>query len=482
MKLLVPELLKQQALINGLWCEAQSNKQTEIYNPANGQPLGKVPLMGQADAKLAILSAEAALASWRSKTANERSQILRTWFSLILSHKTDLAAIITAEQGKPLAEAEGEVRYAASFIEWFAEEGRRIYGETIPAHQTDKRLLVIKQPIGVCAAITPWNFPAAMITRKVAPALAAGCCMIVKPAPQTPFTALALGQLALMAGIPAGVLNIITGDAQQIGDELCANAIVRKLSFTGSTAVGAKLMANCAQNIKKLSLELGGNAPFIVFDDADIDAAVTGAMAAKFRNNGQTCVCANRFYVHQHIYDEFASKLIAEVSKLKVGNGTEPGAQCGPLINDAAVAKVEQHINDALAKGADLGIGGKRDKLGGTFFEPTVLLRANKNMLIAREETFGPVAALIPFKDFDEVITAANDTEYGLAAYLYSNNLKQVWQTAESLEYGMIGVNTGLISTEVAPFGGIKASGLGREGGRQGIEEYLEQKYICLAI
>ncbi|BDM63548.1 NAD-dependent succinate-semialdehyde dehydrogenase [Shewanella sp. NFH-SH190041] len=476
------ELFRQQALINGHWCDALGGLQSKILNPATGAVLGFVPLMGHEETRRAIDSANAALPAWRSKTAAERSAILQRWFELMLTHKADLAAIMTAEQGKPLSEAAGEVSYAASFVQWFAEEAKRIYGDTIPGHQADKRLLVIKQGIGVCAAITPWNFPAAMITRKVAPALAAGCTMVVKPAPQTPFTALALAQLALMAGVPAGVLNVVTGDAVQIGNELCGNPVVRKLSFTGSTGVGAHLMSNCAPYIKKLSLELGGNAPFIVFDDADLDAAVQGAMIAKFRNNGQTCVCANRIYVHDSVYDEFAMRLAAAVSALQVGDGTAADVTTGPLINQAALGKVEEHIRDAKAGGATVICGGKRHALGGYFFEPTVLTEVTATMKITREETFGPVAALIRFHDTEEVVTAANDTEFGLAAYFYSRDLSRVWHVSEALEYGMVGVNTGLISNEVAPFGGVKASGLGREGSKYGIEEYLELKYICMSI
>lgn len=482
MQLTTPELFRQQAYINGRWTDALSGEETKIINPATGAVLGFVPCMGKEESRRSIEAADNALSNWRALTAGERSQILKRWFELILRHKNDLAELITAEQGKPLAEARGEVVYAASFVEWFAEEAKRVYGDTIPGHQQNKRLLVIKQPIGVCAAITPWNFPAAMITRKVAPALAAGCTMVVKPAPQTPFTALALAHLADKAGIPAGVFNVITGDAVPIGSEFCTNRIVKKLSFTGSTSVGARLMANCAPSIKKLSLELGGNAPFIVFDDADIDAAVEGAMIAKFRNNGQTCVCVNRFYVHQDIYQQFATKLTTAVAQLNVGNGCQEGITTGPLINHDAVMKMEEHINDAIAGGAKIEMGGKKHLLGGYFFEPTVLTHVNSSMKVTKEETFGPLAALIPFTDIDDVIAQANNTDYGLAAYFYSQHLSRVWRVSEALEYGMVGINTGLISNEVAPFGGIKASGIGREGSRYGIDEYCEMKYLCMDI
>ncbi|MCL1037015.1 NADP-dependent succinate-semialdehyde dehydrogenase [Shewanella submarina] len=482
MQLNCSELFRQQAFINGHWCDALGGQSTQIHNPADNSLIGFVPVMGKEETRRAIDAANCALPAWRAKTAVERAAILRRWFNLMLEHQDDLAQLITAEQGKPLSEAQGEVKYAASFMEWFAEEGKRAYGETIPGHQADKRIMVLKQPIGVCAAITPWNFPAAMITRKLAPALAAGCTMVLKPAPQTPYTALALAQLGVMAGIPEGVFNVVTGDAIQIGDELCANPVVRKLSFTGSTGVGAHLMANCAPHIKKLSLELGGNAPFIVFDDADIDAAVAGAMIAKFRNNGQTCVCANRIYVQQGVYDEFAAKLTAAVSALKVGRGTDTDVTTGPLINQQALDKVQDHIQDALSQGATLACGGQPHALGGLFFEPTVITGVKPGMKLTREETFGPVAGLIRFTDTEEVIAAANDTEFGLAAYFYSQNLSRVWQVSEALEYGMVGINTGLISTEVAPFGGIKSSGLGREGSRHGLDEYMELKYLCVDI
>ena len=477
-----PSLLRQQCYINGQWCDAQSKETVVIANPATGAVIASVPVMGQVETQAAIAAAEAALPAWRALTAKERGAKLRRWFELLNENSDDLALMMTTEQGKPLAEAKGEVTYAASFIEWFAEEAKRVYGDTIPGHQGDKRIMVIKQPVGVTAAITPWNFPAAMITRKAAPALAAGCTMVVKPAPQTPFTALALAMLAERAGIPAGVFSVITGDAIGIGNEMCSNPIVRKLSFTGSTQVGIKLMEQCAPTLKKLSLELGGNAPFIVFDDANIDAAVEGAMIAKYRNAGQTCVCANRIYVQAGVYDEFARKLSIAVGKLKVGEGITEGVTTGPLINRAAVEKVQSHLEDALSKGATVVAGGKPHSLGGNFFEPTVLTHVDSSMRVAREETFGPLAPLFKFTDVDDVIKQANDTEFGLAAYFYGRDISLVWKVAEALEYGMVGVNTGLISTEVAPFGGMKSSGLGREGSKFGIEEYLEIKYICMSV
>ncbi|MEL4279161.1 MULTISPECIES: NADP-dependent succinate-semialdehyde dehydrogenase [Shewanella] len=477
-----PSLLRQQCYINGQWCDAQSKETVAIANPATGAVIASVPVMGQAETQAAIAAAEAALPAWRALTAKERGAKLRRWFELLNENSDDLALMMTTEQGKPLAEAKGEVTYAASFIEWFAEEAKRVYGDTIPGHQGDKRIMVIKQPVGVTAAITPWNFPAAMITRKAAPALAAGCTMVVKPAPQTPFTALALAVLAERAGIPAGVFSVITGDAIGIGNEMCSNPVVRKLSFTGSTQVGIKLMEQCAPTLKKLSLELGGNAPFIVFDDANIDAAVEGAMIAKYRNAGQTCVCANRIYVQAGVYDEFARKLSIAVGKLKVGEGIGEGVTTGPLINRAAVEKVQSHLEDALSKGATVVAGGKPHSLGGNFFEPTVLTHVDSSMRVAREETFGPLAPLFKFTDVDDVIKQANDTEFGLAAYFYGRDISLVWKVAEALEYGMVGVNTGLISTEVAPFGGMKSSGLGREGSKFGIEEYLEIKYICMSV
>jgi succinate-semialdehyde dehydrogenase / glutarate-semialdehyde dehydrogenase len=481
-KLIDPSLLRQRCYINGQWRNADSGKTIAIANPGTHEVIGHVPVMGNAETLAAIDAANAALPAWRALTAKERGQKLRRWFELMLQHSDDLALLMTTEQGKPLAEAKGEVAYAASFIEWFAEEAKRVYGDTIPGHQADKRITVIKQPVGVTAAITPWNFPAAMITRKAAPALAAGCTMVVKPAPQTPFTALALAELAERAGIPAGVFSVVTGDSIAIGKAMCDSPIVRKLSFTGSTPVGIKLMEQCAPTLKKLSLELGGNAPFIVFNDADIDAAVEGAMIAKYRNAGQTCVCANRIYVQSGVYDEFAQRLAVAVAKLKVGLGTETGVTTGPLINADAVAKVQLHLDDAVAKGAQILAGGKPHDLGGYFFEPTILTGVTRQMLVATEETFGPLAPLFKFDDVDDVIKQANDTEFGLAAYFYGRDISLVYKVAEALEYGMVGVNTGLISTEVAPFGGIKSSGLGREGSKFGIEEYLEMKYICMSV
>jgi succinate-semialdehyde dehydrogenase/glutarate-semialdehyde dehydrogenase len=477
-----PSLLRQQCYINGQWRNADNGQTVAIANPATHEVIGHVPVMGSAETLAAIDAAQAALPAWRALTAKDRGQKLRRWFELIHQHSDDLALLMTSEQGKPLAEAKGEVGYAASFIEWFAEEAKRIYGDTIPGHQVDKRITVIKQPVGVTAAITPWNFPAAMITRKAGPALAAGCTMVVKPAPQTPFTALALAELAERAGIPAGVLSVVTGDSIAIGKAMCESPIVRKLSFTGSTPVGIKLMEQCAPTLKKLSLELGGNAPFIVFNDADINAAVEGAMIAKYRNAGQTCVCANRIYVQAGVYDEFAKRLAVAVAQLKVGLGTDTGVTTGPLINADAVAKVQRHLDDAVAKGAQIIAGGKPHALGGYFFEPTILTGVTREMLVATEETFGPLAPLFKFDDVDDVIKQANDTEFGLAAYFYGRDISLVYKVAEALEYGMVGVNTGLISTEVAPFGGIKSSGLGREGSKFGIEEYLEMKYICMSV
>nr|WP_287028773.1 NADP-dependent succinate-semialdehyde dehydrogenase [Pseudomonas sp. UBA6310] len=474
-------LLRQQAYLNGEWCEADAGERSEILNPADASPVGSVPNMGGAETRRAILAAQAAQPAWRTLAAKERSLKLRRWAELMLENQEDLARIMTAEQGKPLSEARGEVLYAASFLEWFGEEAKRVYGDTIPGHQPDKRIIVTKEPVGVTAAITPWNFPAAMITRKVGPALAAGCAMVLKPAPQTPFSALALAELAQRAGIPAGLFSVITADAQrsrEVGAELCANPIVRKLSFTGSTSVGIKLMEQCAPTLKKLSLELGGNAPFIVFDDADLDAAVEGAMISKYRNAGQTCVCANRIYVQAGVYDAFAEKLAAAVSRLVVGDGTREGVTTGPLIDANAVAKVQRHLADATAKGARILAGGKA--LGGNFFEPTILTGVTAQMDVAREETFGPLAPLFRFDDEADVVRQANDTEFGLAAYFYARDLSRVFRVAESLEYGMVGINTGLISTEVAPFGGMKSSGLGREGSKYGLDEYLEIKYLCL--
>ncbi|MFI8981848.1 NADP-dependent succinate-semialdehyde dehydrogenase [Ectopseudomonas khazarica] len=481
MKLIDADLLRHQAYVNGQWCDADEGATTEIFNPASGASLGRVPNMGAAETRRAIDAAQVAQLAWRALTAKERAARLRAWYELMLANQEDLAQIMTAEQGKPLSEARGEVLYAASFIEWFAEEAKRVYGDTIPGHQPDKRLIVTKEPVGVAAAITPWNFPAAMITRKAGPALAAGCAMVLKPAPQTPFSALALAVLAERAGIPAGLFSVLPADAErsrEVGGELCANPVVRKLSFTGSTGVGIKLMEQCAPTLKKLSLELGGNAPFIVFDDADLDAAVEGAMVAKYRNAGQTCVCANRIYVQDAVYDAFAEKLAAAVARLKVGQGVEAGVTTGPLIDGNAVAKVQSHLADALEKGARVVQGGKA--LGGNFFEPTVLVDVTPQMRVAREETFGPLAPLFRFSDEAEVVRQANDTEFGLAGYFYTRDLGRAFRVGEALEYGMVGINTGLISNEVAPFGGMKASGLGREGSRYGLDEYLEIKYLCL--
>lgn len=473
-------LFRQQCYIDGRWTNADNGATIEVVNPANGEQLGTVPKMGAAETRRAIEAANAALPAWRSKTAKERAAIMRRWFELMMENQQDLAVLMTSEQGKSLTESKGEIAYGASFIEWFAEEGKRIYGETIPQHQADKRIVVIKQPVGVCAAITPWNFPTAMITRKAGPALAAGCTMVIKPASQTPYSALALCELAERAGMPKGVLSVVTGSAREIGGELTGNPIVRKLSFTGSTEVGKTLMKQCAETVKKTSMELGGNAPFIVFDDADLDAAVEGAMASKYRNSGQTCVCANRIYVQDGVYEAFADKLSAAVGKLKVGNGLEDGVNQGPLIDMAGVEKVEEHIKDALGKGAKLAIGGKRHALGGTFFQPTVLVDVTPNMKVANEETFGPVAPLFRFKTDAEAIELANATEFGLASYFYSRDIGRIWRVAEGLESGMVGINTGIISTEVAPFGGVKESGIGREGSSHGIEEYLEMKYLCI--
>ncbi len=475
-------LFRQQCFINGVWLDADNGATFAVTNPADGSLLGNVPKMGTAETKRAIEAANAAWPSWRARTAKDRAAILRRWFDLLMANQEDLAKLMTAEQGKPLAESKGEVAYGASFIEWFAEEAKRVYGDVIPPPQNDKRLVVIKEPIGVCAAITPWNFPIAMITRKVAPALAAGCVVVVKPAGLTPFCALALAELAYQAGVPKGVLNVITGDTKAIGAELTSNPLVRKVTFTGSTSVGALLMKQCSDSIKKVSLELGGNAPFIVFNDADLDAAVEGAIASKYRNTGQTCVCTNRVLVQDEVYEAFSAKLIDKVRQLKVGNGMEPGVTQGPMIDDAAVAKVEEHIADAVAKGAVVATGGHRRPLGGTFFEPTVLVNVTPQMAVAREETFGPVAPLFRFKTEQEAIHMANDTEFGLAAYFYSRDIGRVWRVAEALEYGMVGINTGLISNEVAPFGGVKQSGLGREGSKYGIEEFLVIKYLCMGI
>ena len=475
-------LFRQQAFINGEWRDALSSDVITVTNPANGEELGSVPKMGAEETRDAIQAAHRALPAWRQLTAKERAAILRRWFDLMMANQDDLARLMTLEQGKPLAEAKGEISYAASFIEWFAEEGKRIYGDTIPGHQADKRLIVIKQPIGVTAAITPWNFPAAMITRKAGPALAAGCTMVLKPASQTPFSALALAELARRAGIPDGVFNVVTGSASAVGNELTGNPLVRKLSFTGSTEIGRQLMAQCAQDIKKVSLELGGNAPFIVFDDADLDKAVEGAMASKFRNAGQTCVCANRLYVQDGVYARFAEKLQQAVEQLHLGDGLQPGVTTGPLIDEKAIAKVQEHIADAVGKGARVITGGKVSSLGGNFFQPTILVDVPDGAKVAKEETFGPLAPLFRFTDEADVIRQANDTEFGLAAYFYARDLSRVFRVGEALEYGIVGINTGLISNEVAPFGGVKASGLGREGSKYGIEDYLEIKYMCIGL
>ncbi len=480
LKLKDPSLFKQQVLVAGEWTDADDAKTVAVTNPANGEILGTVPMCGAAETERAIAAADVAQRAWSRLPAKERSAVLRKLNDLMLANADDLALIMTSEQGKPLAEAKGEIAYAASFIEWFAEEARRVYGDTIPAAQGDKRILTLKQPVGTTAAITPWNFPTAMLTRKAGPALAAGCSMVVKPATQTPFSALAFAELAIRAGLPKGLLSVLTGSAARIGGEMTRNPLVRKLSFTGSTEVGRTLMRQSADTIKKLSLELGGNAPFIVFDDADLDAAVEGAMISKYRNTGQTCVCANRIYVQKGVLAAFNRKLVAKVKALKVGPGTEAGVTQGPLIDDKAVAKIEEHIADARAKGGEVLTGGKRHPLGGQFFEPTVISGATADMLVAREETFGPLAPVFAFDTEDEVITAANDTEFGLAAYFYSRDIGRVMRVAERLESGIVGVNTGLISTAEAPFGGVKQSGLGREGSKYGLDDFLEIKYVCL--
>jgi succinate-semialdehyde dehydrogenase/glutarate-semialdehyde dehydrogenase len=476
-----PTLFRQQAFLNGQWVDADDGKTLAVTNPANGETLGTMAYMGAAEARRAIEGANAAWPAWRKKTAKERSAILRKWSDLIIANADDLALIMTAEQGKPTVESKAEVLSSASFIDWFSEEAKRVYGETIPSPWPERRIVVTKEPIGVCAAITPWNFPSAMIARKVGPALAAGCPMVVRPADLTPYSALALAVLAERAGVPAGVLSVITGGSRAIGGELTSHPLVRKLSFTGSTEVGRLLMQQCAPTIKKLSLELGGNAPFIVFDDADVDAAVEGALMSKYRNSGQTCVCTNRFYVQAGVYEEFGRKLAAATARLKLGNGQEPGVTQGPMIDEKAVQKVEQHIADALQKGARVLAGGKRHALGFSFFEPTVLADVTPDMMVSREEIFGPVAPLLRFETEEQVLALANDTEYGLAAYFYSRDIGRVWRVAEGLESGMVGVNSGLISTEVAPFGGVKQSGLGREGSLYGMDEYLVIKYICMA-
>ncbi|MGM4983094.1 MULTISPECIES: NAD-dependent succinate-semialdehyde dehydrogenase [Rhizobium] len=474
-------LLRDTGYINGVWTAGGATKTFDVINPATGEVLATLPDMGAAETTAAIDAAYIAQVAWAARPAKERAVLLRRWFDLMIANADELAAILTVEMGKPLPEAKGEILYAASYVEWYAEEAKRIYGETIPAPSNDKRMVVIKQPVGVVGTITPWNFPAAMIARKIAPALAVGCTVVSKPAEQTPLTAIALAVLAEEAGIPAGVLNIIVGiDGPAIGRELCGNAKVRKISFTGSTEVGRILMRQCSDQIKKVSLELGGNAPFIVFDDADLDAAIEGALASKYRNAGQTCVCANRIYVQSSVYDAFAAKLAAKVSELSVGDGFKPGVTIGPLIDEQGVAKAEDHVQDAVSKGARVLLGGKRIEGAGTFFAPTILTGIDRTMKVAREETFGPVAPLFRFETVEDVIAQANDTEFGLAAYFFAGDLKKVWRVAEALEYGMVGINTGLMSSETAPFGGIKQSGLGREGSRHGADDYLEMKYLCI--
>ena len=481
-KLANKELIVSKGYINGIFTSGNSNKTFDVNDPSTGELIVKLPDMGISETKDAINAAHKAQKSWAAKTGKERSTILRNWFNLMMENKDDLAKILTAEMGKPLAEALGEVTYGASFVEWFAEEAKRVYGDTIPGHQEDKRIVVIKQPIGVVGAITPWNFPNAMITRKVAPALAVGCSVVLRPPTLTPLSALALAYLAQEAGIPAGVFNIVMGtDSSGMGKELCSNELVRKITFTGSTEVGRILMRQCSDQIKKVSLELGGNAPFIVFDDADIDEAVAGAMISKYRNAGQTCVCANRIYVQENIYEEFSKKLAEATRAMKVGNGFDDGVTTGPLIDQQALEKVEEHIEDAVSKGASILSGGTRSNLGGTFYNPTVLTDVTSSMKVAKEETFGPIAPLFKFDSVENVIEAANDTEFGLAAYFYAKDLSKVWKVAEALEYGIVGINTGLISTEVAPFGGIKQSGLGREGSKYGIDDFLEIKYLCMS-
>ena len=476
-----PSLFRQQCYINGQWTDASSGQTIDVTNPADGANIGSVPKMGADETKMAIDAAQTAFQSWRHTTAKQRAIMLRKLADLMIENQEDLAALMTLEQGKPLVESRGEIVYAASFFEWFAEEGKRMYGDVIPQHLPDRRIVVVKEPVGVCAAITPWNFPAAMITRKAGPALAAGCTIVIKPASATPFSALALCELAERAGIPAGVINVITGSSSQIGGELTANSKVRKLTFTGSTDIGKILMRQCADTVKKISLELGGNAPFIVFDDTDIDAAVEGAILSKYRNSGQTCVCANRLLVQDGVYDEFSEKLAAAVSEMKVGDGFGDDVQLGPLIDIAAVEKVEAHINDAVSKGAKVAAGGSRHDLGGNFFSPTVLTNVKVSMAVANEETFGPLAPIFRFSSEKQAIEMANDTEFGLAAYLYSRDMGRIWRVSEAVEYGIVGINTGIISTEVAPFGGMKESGIGREGSKYGLDEFVEIKYLCMA-
>jgi len=475
-----PTLFRQQCYIKGEWSDAVGGGTIEVSNPATGEIIGTVPKMGTEETRAAIAAAEAAFPAWRAKTAAERSALLRRWFELMLENQEDLAVLMTAEQGKPLSESRGEIAYAASFIEWFAEEGKRVYGDTIPTFQQGKRIVVLKEPIGVCAAITPWNFPSAMITRKAGPALAVGCTMVLKPASMTPYSALALAVLAERAGIPAGVFNVVCGASGAIGDELTGNPAVKKVTFTGSTEIGKLLLEQCAGTVKKAAMELGGNAPFIVFDDADLDAAVEGAIASKFRNTGQTCVCTNRFLVQDGVYDLFTEKLAAAVAKMRIGDGLKGETEQGPLIDLKAVEKVEEHIADAVAKGARVVLGGKRHELGGSFFQPTVLAEVTPEMAVAREETFGPLAPLFRFQSEEEAVQMANDTEFGLASYFYSRDIGRVWRVAEALEYGIVGINAGLISSTVAPFGGVKESGIGREGSRYGVDDFLEIKYLCM--
>jgi succinate-semialdehyde dehydrogenase / glutarate-semialdehyde dehydrogenase len=483
MKLRDPDLLRTRAFIDGKWVDAAGGATLAVGNPATREPLGTVPDMGVPDTRRAIEAAGAAFPAWAALTARERAAILRRWYELLMANQEDLATIMTAEQGKPLAESKGEIAYGASFIEWFGEEGKRLYGDVIPPHQADRRLLVLRQPVGVVAAITPWNFPLAMITRKAGPALAAGCTFVVKPASQTPYSALAAAALAARAGVPAGVLNVVTGvDAAAIGAEMTSNPIVRKVTFTGSTAVGKKLMAQCAGTVKKITMELGGNAPFIVFEDADLDAAVAGAIASKYRNTGQTCICANRLLVQAPVYEAFTRKLVHAVAQLRVGDGLKGPTDQGPLIDSGALAKVERQLADALAKGARIAHGGKRHALGGTFFEPTVVTEVTPAMLVAREETFGPIAPLFRFESEADAIRMANDTEFGLAAYVYTRDLSRSWRVSEALQYGMVGLNTGVFSTEVAPFGGVKESGIGREGSKYGILDYTELKFVCVGL
>jgi succinate-semialdehyde dehydrogenase / glutarate-semialdehyde dehydrogenase len=482
MKLRDPDLLRTRAFIGGTWLDAANGATHTVVNPATREPIGTVPNMGAAETRRAIEAASQAFPAWAALTAKERAAILRRWYELLMANQEDLATLMTAEQGKPLAEAKGEISYGAAFIEWFAEEGKRLYGDVIPQHQADKRLVVLRQPLGVVAAITPWNFPLAMITRKAGPALAAGCTIVIKPASQTPYSALAAAALAARAGVPAGVLNVVSGSATAIGGEMTSNPLVRKVTFTGSTEVGKKLMAQCAGTVKKITMELGGNAPFIVFEDADLDAAVLGAIASKYRNTGQTCVCANRLLVQAPVYEAFARKLAHAVAQLRVGDGLKGPTDQGPLIDAQALAKVEQHLADAVARGARIVQGGKRHALGGTFFEPTVVTEVTPAMMIAREETFGPVAPLFRFESEADAVRMANDTEFGLAAYFYTRDLARSWRVSEALEYGMVGVNTGIFSTEVAPFGGVKESGIGREGSKYGILDYTELKFVCVGL